>query len=269
MSEVEIQGKSLLVNETGGQSEEEVTKLWGWGTEMERMDFEGKTPKKYCMKKKHVAIICGVIIAVGLILGLALGLSRPDCHISEDGQVTTESPTRPTTGSPTRPTTRSPTSPTTRSPTSPTTESLTSPPTEDTDPCPALNDDSGAWTDFRLPIYVKPLHYDLELTPEMEADRYTGQVTILIRVENTTRHLWLHLRETKITEMPLLKTLSDEPITLNQCFEYKPQEYIVVEAAQELTSNSTYRLTMKFQGYLNGSLVGFYRTTYIENGITK
>nr|XP_056711294.1 glutamyl aminopeptidase [Euleptes europaea] len=205
---------------------------------MQRMDFEDKSPKKYCMKKKHVAIICGVVTVLALILGLALGLSRPtDCQISNgDGQGPTELPT--------------------------------SPAPEARDPCPAQNDDSGAWRNFRLPLDVNPVHYDLELRPEMGADRYTGNVTISIKVDSQTRHLWLHLRETKITEMPLLKTSSGEPIALNQCFEYKPQEYIVIEAAEELTPN-TYLLTMMFQGHLNGSLVGFYRTTYIENGITK
>lgn len=204
---------------------------------MQRMDFEDKSPKKYCMKKKHVAIICGVIIAVGLILGLALGLSRPeDCPAFEDGQVTTGPPT--------------------------------SPALEDRDPCPAQNDESGDWRNFRLPLYVNPLHYDLALMPEMEADRYTGNVTISINLEEQTKHLWLHLRETKITEKPLLMKSSGEPITLQRCFEYKPQEYVVIEAAEELLPN-TYLLTMKFQGHLNGSLVGFYRTTYIENGMTK
>ncbi|XP_077156720.1 glutamyl aminopeptidase [Paroedura picta] len=205
---------------------------------MQKMDFEDKSPKKYCMKKKHVAIICGVVIAVGLILGLALGLSRPkDCHADgEDEQV----PTRPPT----------------------------SPAPEDRDPCPAQNDESGDWKNFRLPLYIKPLHYDLELTPEMEADRYTGHVTISIQLEQQTRHVWLHLRETKITEMPLLRKSSGESIAVQRCFEYNPQEYVVMEAAEDLLPN-TYLLTMKFQGHLNGSLVGFYRTTYIENGITK
>ncbi|XP_054846689.1 glutamyl aminopeptidase [Eublepharis macularius] len=204
---------------------------------MQGMDFEDKSPKKYCMKKKHVAIICAVVTAVGLILGLALGLTRPkDCYTSEDGQV----PTEPST----------------------------SPAPEDRDPCPAQNDDSGDWRNFRLPLYVKPIHYDLELMPEMEADRYTGNVIIFIQLEDSSKHLWLHLRETKLTEMPLLKKSSGESLTLKRCFQYKPQEYIVIEAAEELPP-ATYLLVMKFQGHLNGSLVGFYRTTYMENGVTK
>ncbi|KAH0615926.1 hypothetical protein JD844_026569 [Phrynosoma platyrhinos] len=216
--------------------------------EMEGMGFEEKASKKYCMKDKHVIIICGVVVAVGLILGLGLGLGLrpPACDLTEDnGQMPTDLPTDPT-------------------------ESPTGPVPENMDPCPAQNDDnSGGWTNFKLPIYVHPNHYDLELKPELGADRYYGTVNISITLEsNTTKYFWLHLRETKITEMPLLKTSSGQFIALKRCFEYKPQEYVVIEAEEELSPN-IYFLTMKFQGHLNGSLVGFYRTTYVENGITK
>lgn len=46
----------------------------------------------------------------------------------------------------------------------------------------------------------------------------------------------------------------------------------MVEAEEELTPSSgdnLYLLTMEFAGWLNGSLVGFYRTTYTENGQVK
>ncbi|XP_053107584.1 glutamyl aminopeptidase isoform X2 [Hemicordylus capensis] len=209
---------------------------------MQGMDFEDKSSKKYCMKKKHVAIISGVVVAVGLILGLGLGLGLRSQPCGGPELVTTEPP----------------------QPSGPT------PGVED--PCPAKSGEHGGWEDFRLPLYVNPVHYDLELKPEMEADRYTGTVTISINLTKPTRHLWLHLRETKITEMPSLKISPDKPVALHQCFEYKLREYVVIEAEGELapTSESNlYYLTMKFQGHLNGSLVGFYRTTYVENGETK
>ncbi|XP_053259759.1 glutamyl aminopeptidase isoform X1 [Podarcis raffonei] len=218
---------------------------------MQRMDMEDKSSKMYCMKSKHVAIICGVIAAVGLILGLGLGLGlKPqDCSSEENGKVPTASPTSVSTASPT-----------------------VSPAPGETDPCPAENNESGDWKNFRLPTYVSPIHYDLILKPEMEADLYDGSVTITIQLGSPTRHLWLHLRETKITKMPLLMKSSGQSITLKHCFEYKPQEYVVVEAEEELaptSGNDAYLLTMMFQGRLNGSLVGFYRTTYVEDGQNK
>uniref|UniRef100_A0A8C9FAU0 Aminopeptidase n=1 Tax=Pavo cristatus TaxID=9049 RepID=A0A8C9FAU0_PAVCR len=194
---------------------------------------------RYCIKTKHTAIICGVVAVVGLAVGLGVGLSKP-----QQSPEYTDQPDQP----------------------------ATSPPTVDAGPCPAKSDESGDWRNFRLPTYVKPIHYDLEVKPEMETDIYTGTVNISIALEQSTSHLWLHLRETKITEMPTLRKSSGQQIALTDCFEYEAQEYIVMKAEEELTvadESDPYILTLKFQGWLNGSLVGFYRTTYTENGETK
>ncbi|XP_068951266.1 glutamyl aminopeptidase [Petaurus breviceps papuanus] len=204
--------------------------------------LEYETSKKYCIRKTHVAIICAVVVAVGLIVGLSVGLTR-SCNTSEDSGQTS------------------------------TTSAPSAVPPEEASLCPASTDESGQWTSFRLPTYINPVHYDLEVKPIMEEDTYTGTVTIYISVTEPTKHLWLHLRETRITEpFPTLKKSSGEVVRLTRCFEYKAQEYVVVEAAEELPPNdgeSTYVLTMNFKGWLNGSLVGFYRTTYTENGVIK
>lgn len=206
---------------------------------------EEEPSKRYCIRGKHVAIICGVVVAVGLIVGLSVGLTR-SCDCSGDtGQDTTTA--------------------------SSTTSTTTLPPPEQ-DICPASEDESGQWTNFRLPDFITPVHYDLEVKPLMNEDRYTGTVTISIRLSTATRYLWLHIRETKITKLPELVTPSGRKVTIPRCFEYKQQEYVVVQAAEELaatTGDSVYLLTLEFAGWLNGSLVGFYRTTYTENGQIK
>ncbi|NWV09614.1 AMPE aminopeptidase, partial [Ptilonorhynchus violaceus] len=210
------------------------------------MDFEDEKSKRYCMKTKHVAVICGIVVVVGLAVGLGVGLSRPKCQQPPEG---TDQPTTDQTTTTDQP-----------------------PPPVDLDPCPSKNDETGEWRHFRLPTYVKPVHYDLEIKPEMEKDIYTGTVNISIALEEPTTSVWLHLRETKITEMPTLRKSSGEQIALNDCFEYETQEYIVMTAAAELPvtgESDPYVLTLKFQGWLNGSLVGFYRTTYTENGQIK
>ncbi|NXG44487.1 AMPE aminopeptidase, partial [Psilopogon haemacephalus] len=202
------------------------------------MDFEDKKSKRYCMKTKHVAILCAVVVVVGIAVGLGVRLSRPK---SQESSEETDQPTD-------------------------------SPLPEDLGPCPSKNDETGEWTHFRLPTYVKPVHYDLQMKPEMEEDIYTGTVSIHIVLENSTNALWLHMRELQITEMPTLQKSSGQQIALNDCFEYKAQEYIVMKTDAELSitdESDPYILTLKFQGWLNGSLVGFYRTTYDDNGEIK
>uniref|UniRef100_A0A2K6GBQ7 Aminopeptidase n=1 Tax=Propithecus coquereli TaxID=379532 RepID=A0A2K6GBQ7_PROCO len=211
------------------------------------MNFaEAEGSKRYCIRTKHVAVICAVVVAVGLVVGLAVGLTRSCDSAGDCGQDTAPAPSL-----------------------LPPAASL---PPQDQDVCPASEDDSGQWTDFRLPDFLSPAHYDLEVRPLLEEDTYSGTVSISVNVSAPTRHLWLHLRETRITQLPLLRAPSGQQVPVKRCFEYKTQEYLVVEAEEELPpsgGDGLYVLTLEFAGWLNTSLVGFYRTTYTENGQTK
>lgn len=214
------------------------------------MNFaEEQGSKRYCIQTKHVAIICAVVVGVGLIVGLSVGLTRSCDSTNDTGQGTTSAPSHhPPTAAP------------------------SDPPPQDQGVCPASEDESGDWKHFRLPDTINPVHYDLTVKPELERDTYTGTVTISINVTKATTHLWLHLRETWITRLPELRKPSGEQVQVRRCFEYKKQEYVVVEAEEELApigDDGPYLLTMEFAGWLNGSLVGFYRTTYTENGQVK
>uniref|UniRef100_A0A4W5PMT2 Aminopeptidase n=1 Tax=Hucho hucho TaxID=62062 RepID=A0A4W5PMT2_9TELE len=211
---------------------------------VESMDFE-KEEKRYSIRGKHVALICAVVVVSAIAVGLGVGLTRPDSTLANPAP-TEESP-KPT------------------------------PPPADRGPCKPSNNTDGDWKNFRLPDYVKPVHYDLHLEPDLTTDLYTGSVSVHLEVRRPTRHLWLHIRETFISAVPrlVLKTPQAQrelTVAIKGCFEFKPQEYVVVEAAEELVAtklNEVYVLSLDFQGWLNGSLVGFYRVTYTENGAIK
>ncbi|XP_067278034.1 glutamyl aminopeptidase [Pseudorasbora parva] len=211
---------------------------------MESLEFE-KKEKRYYIRGKHAAIICAVVIVTGVAVGLGVGLSQKTSS-SEDE-------TKPTpTPSP-----------------SPTT------PPDERGPCKPSDNSNGGWNNFRLPDYMVPFHYDLHLEPDLNTDIYTGSVSIHLTLTQPSQHLWLHIRETFVTAVPTLQRSGPSGLTsvrVKECFEYTPQEYVVVEAAEQLSVTGTdehYVLTLHFQGWLNGSLVGFYRTTYQENGVTK
>lgn len=210
---------------------------------VDSMDME-KQQKHYCIRSKHVVIICVVVVVCSLVVGLSVGLSKSD--------TTT---TTPTSSMPV-----------------PTAEP-TQPPPPGRGPCTLSTDSSGDWRNFRLPSYVNPVHYDLHLEPDLVDDTYTGTVDIHVEVSKPTRHLWLHIRETFVSAMPRLRILNGQrEVTVKSCFEYRPQQYVVVEATEELPVTSpgeVYVLSLDFQGWLNGSVVGFYRVIYTEEGVTK
>ncbi|XP_061890860.1 glutamyl aminopeptidase [Entelurus aequoreus] len=209
------------------------------------MDLD-QEKKNYCIRGKHVVIICMTVVVCSLAVGLGVGLTRSE---------TTATPVNSTPA--------------------PTPEP-TQAPQPGRGPCKLSNDASGDWKNFRLPDYVRPVHYDLLLEPDLDDDTYTGTVEIYLEVSKPSRHLWLHIRDTFVREKPRLR-LQDgkgrqEQVSVRSCFEYRPQEYVVVEATQELPATGpgeTYVLTLDFQGWLNGSVVGFYRVVYTEEGVLK
>uniref|UniRef100_A0A8C4H637 Aminopeptidase n=1 Tax=Dicentrarchus labrax TaxID=13489 RepID=A0A8C4H637_DICLA len=205
---------------------------------VESMDLE-KQQKRYCIRGKHVIIICVMVVVCSLAVGLGVGLSRSD--------------NTPSTPAP-----------------------PTEPPPPSRGPCMPSTDSSGDWSNFRLPGYVNPVHYNLHLEPDLGDDTYSGTVDIHMEVSKPTRHLWLHIRETFVSAMPRLRMLDSQggqkEVAVKSCFEYKPQQYVVVEASQELPvtgPGEVYELSLDFQGWLNGSVVGFYRVIYTEGGVTK
>ncbi|XP_072221917.1 glutamyl aminopeptidase [Leuresthes tenuis] len=208
---------------------------------VDSMDVE-KQHKRYCIRGKHVVFICGTVALCSLALGLGLGL-RPSSTV-QPTPVPTEEPPQP--------------------------------PPPGRGPCLPSTDSSGDWRNFRLPDYVNPVHYDLHLEPDLVDDTYTGTVDIQVQVSKPTRHLWLHIRETFVSAMPRLKMLSSQggqrEVAVKSCFEYQPEQYVVVEATEELAATGpeeVYVLSLDFQGWLNGSVVGFYRVIYTEGGDTK
>uniref|UniRef100_UPI00398F0FD5 glutamyl aminopeptidase isoform X2 n=1 Tax=Pristiophorus japonicus TaxID=55135 RepID=UPI00398F0FD5 len=209
------------------------------------MDCEEGARKKRCISGKHAAIVlCGVVVALGLAVGLGVGLSG-ETEVCEPGGggggATTPTPIPPAPGH-----------------------------------CPPSLDSAGPWDSFRLPDYISPTHYDLELKPDMDGGRYTGKNVISIRTSKPSKYLWLHIRAATVTALPVLQhrtgSAQPSPLPLRRCFHYKAQEYLVIEAEQELpvtAADQEYLLTLEFENSLLGSLVGFYKTTYVEKGVTK
>ncbi|CAL8271065.1 unnamed protein product [Merluccius merluccius] len=208
------------------------------------MEYDEKT-QRHCIRGKHVAFICLAVVVSTVAVGLGVGLTRLQYCVVDP---TTEPP---------KPTTRPP------------------PPLVERGPCKPSNDSSGGWRNFRLPDYVKPVHYELHLQPDLSADVYEGSVAIHLEVSKPTRHLWLHIRETFVSALPRLQLVTQgvqKEVGVKACFEYKPQEYVVLEATEDLAATGqgeVYILSLDFRGWLNGSVVGFYRVIYTENGVVK
>lgn len=201
---------------------------------------ESRHHKKKGCESWKVWVLCSLLIAAGLGVGLGVGLSnKDDCNevIPPDSDETTTKPPEATTTKPSG---------------------------------------EGPWTDFRLPPHVVPEHYDLTLQPNTDTDDYTGINKMDIEVTQETNYILFHVdANLEITKTSVnLVTLEDEDevvenVEYQREFRYGEYEYWVIESASPLKVTNTddavfYRVTVEFKGSLVGKIVGLYKSEYLD-----
>jgi aminopeptidase N len=131
--------------------------------------------------------------------------------------------------------------------------------------------------DYRLPTDLVPSHYDVKVsfqfvTTSYNSFPYDGEVTIDISCAKTTSKLVLHINKIDIDNSSLTLTgISDTSFgELNDFRWYNDftREFFIADLTKELKADQTYRLFMKYTGYLQDDLRGFYRSSYIRNNNT-
>ncbi|HEY5932610.1 MAG TPA: M1 family peptidase, partial [Nitrospira sp.] len=117
----------------------------------------------------------------------------------------------------------------------------------------------GSRDPYRLPRHVIPTRYDLRLEPDLTGATFTGQVTITITVEQTTRSILLNAVDLLVTSA-LLEGPRGERFEAS--VELEPSIERARLSLRESLTPDEWRLQLSFQGKLNDQLRGFYRSTY-------
>lgn len=121
---------------------------------------------------------------------------------------------------------------------------------------------SGPWDQLRLPPWLVPLHYELELWPRLRPDelsppalRFTGRVNITVRCTEATARLLLHslfLRcDRAEVRGPLSPGAGDAPVgrvPVDKVWLAEDMQYMVLELREALQPGSLYELQLSFSG---------------------
>ena len=113
----------------------------------------------------------------------------------------------------------------------------------------------------RLPKTIKPVHYKLDLTPNLQDFSIKGSETIDLKVLEATSLIKLNCLDIKITAA----TLNQQKLDLEKCLSYdETNEACSFKLDSELPVGDAI-LSIEFDAILNDKLKGFYRSTY-KNG---
>lgn len=118
---------------------------------------------------------------------------------------------------------------------------------------------------FRLPRQISPLSYNLLLHPDLKNQSFTGNVKIDFVVSDPINFVALHSKLLKVHPKSLVKKLENgaEGVGIKNSFEYEKFEYFIVEP-ESILNIGNYTIDLDFEGRLDGSIVGFYGSSYYD-----
>ncbi len=113
-----------------------------------------------------------------------------------------------------------------------------------------------------LPNDVRPVRYDVTLTPDLKAFTFAGEETVDLEVLTDTSSLVLNSAEIEVSACRMTTSAGAQVTPVETNFD-EEAETVTFRFDQPLPPGPA-RLHVEFSGVLNDLLRGFYRSTYID-----
>ncbi|KAL8604515.1 hypothetical protein ACOMHN_015799 [Nucella lapillus] len=123
------------------------------------------------------------------------------------------------------------------------------------------------WLSLRLPSYQTPIHYDITLYPDFYDDHGTfyGNETVEIAISKATKFLLVHTYKLTVEAARVTDKGSGATLEVAQTFEEVRNQFLVVEMKKTIEAGSVVELALQFSGSLTESIVGFYKSRYVNS----
>lgn len=117
----------------------------------------------------------------------------------------------------------------------------------------------------RLPATVKPLHYTLELEPDLDPSKLTfkGKVTVDLIVLQDTDKLVLHSLDLRLGDITL-KPQTGAAVRPASVKFNKSDETVTLTFPRTFKAKSSVLLSIKYSGVLNDQFDGLYKAQYTK-----
>jgi len=120
--------------------------------------------------------------------------------------------------------------------------------------------------EYRLPLDTVPVHYDINLHPDLETGQFSGRVDLRLTTTESRKFFLVHIKFLEITSTVVTvgHSYNGEAVKLLESFEYLPNEFWVVPLAKKVDPGN-YTLSLDFKGSLTKDIVGFYKSVYYNS----
>lgn len=122
--------------------------------------------------------------------------------------------------------------------------------------------DNAPWVNVRLPSNLIPEMYDIALDVNLENFAVSGGESIIAVVTAETKYVIFHVNEMTISETTV--TQNGQTIQKKKEFMYPDHQFYVIQLSTELKVGEVVIKT-QFNYTLGDTLVGFYRSSYVDS----
>lgn len=128
----------------------------------------------------------------------------------------------------------------------------------------ATNGQVFPWNKMRLPDNIVPVHYNLDVHPNLTTSNFTGLAKIQVHVRQETSVIILHAKHLEISRATIALTEYgvSHPESILNILEYPPFEQIALESAKPLDNGETYMVNIYYTANLSDGFYGFYKSSY-------
>ncbi|MEK7586123.1 MAG: M1 family metallopeptidase [Patescibacteria group bacterium] len=118
----------------------------------------------------------------------------------------------------------------------------------------------------RLPSHISPIKYNLTIKPDLEAFTFSGHETIEVLIGKSTKEVTLHSIDIDIMTVEIYSGKIKQFATR---IKYDTKSETATFIFKKSVPKGKAKLSLVFNGIINESLRGFYRSRYVIDGITK
>ncbi|XP_038851336.1 thyrotropin-releasing hormone-degrading ectoenzyme-like [Salvelinus namaycush] len=129
------------------------------------------------------------------------------------------------------------------------------------------DEEAQPWRHLRLPTSLRPRHYDLRLSVNMDNFTFSGEVNIEFECVNSTKFIVLHTDRLEVEKVAVYSDNKKPGVMrIHRQFHYPGNQVYVIALHRELKPMRTYKVNITFDAQIESELLGFFRSSYILQG---
>lgn len=132
------------------------------------------------------------------------------------------------------------------------------------------------YTSYRLPTAFRPEHYGLQVLTHLGDEKgfmFSGRVLIRMLCNEDAMNITLHSKNLTIGEKDIkLAELSDsgsKSLEIKRVQYITDNDYVVFHTSESMKKGYRYDITIPFEGVLGTGLLGYYRSSYVDQKTQK